>query len=75
MEGGSNDKTQGKQKKDGPRPSSRIDHTYYDYSTRHLSELLSPAELENFSEDGQKLKGRITFPMKLYDIVSNPAYR
>jgi hypothetical protein len=75
VEGGNNDKNQYKKKKSGPTPSSLIDHTYYDYSTRQLSELLSPTELENFSKDGQRLKGRITFPTKLYDVISNPVYR
>jgi hypothetical protein len=53
--------------------SSLIDHTYYDFSTRELSELLPPGPRRNASDDRQK--GRITFPMKLHAIVSNPKYR
>ena len=74
MEGGDNDEDPGKKQKKPPTPSSRIDHTYVDYSTRQLSELLPPQALED-TEDGLKRKGRITFPMKLHDIVSNPKYR
>ncbi|KAL7504560.1 hypothetical protein ACHAXN_002672 [Cyclotella atomus] len=47
--------------------SSLVDHTYYDYSTHELSELLPTSEV--------KQKGRVTFPMKLHAIVSNPEYR
>jgi hypothetical protein len=74
MEGGDNDEDPGKKQKKPPTPSSRIDHTYVDYSTRQLSELLPPQALED-TEDGLKRKGRITFPVKLHDIVSNPKYR
>ena len=74
MEGGDNDEDPGKKQKKPPTPSSRIDHTYFDYSTRQLSELLPPQALED-TEDGLKRKGRITFPVKLHDIVSNPKYR
>eukprot|EP00956_Cyclotella_meneghiniana_P017621 scaffold28922_cov64-Cyclotella_meneghiniana.AAC.2 len=53
--------------------STIIDHTYYDYSTRELSELLPPDSRRNAADDRQK--GRVTFPMKLHNIVSNPKYR
>jgi len=46
-----------------------IDHTYYDYSTRELSEVLP-----NNDDSDEKPKGRVTFPMKLHAIMSNPNY-
>ncbi|KAL3787279.1 hypothetical protein HJC23_004153 [Cyclotella cryptica] len=62
MDDGNEDRDRDKKRKKGWRKSSRIDHTYYDFSTRELN-----------SADEQK--GRVTFPMKLHGIVSNPAYR
>ena len=60
-------------KKKTATKSTIIDHTYYDYSTRELSELLPPDSRRNAANDRQK--GRVTFPMKLHNIVSNPKYR
>jgi hypothetical protein len=47
--------------------SSLVDHTYYDYSTHELSEILSTAEV--------KQKCRVTFPVKLHAIISKPEYK
>lgn len=60
-----------RKRKQNTMKSSRIDHTYYDYSTRHLSELLPPEKMQAADDK----KGRVTFPMKLHGIVSNPKYR
>lgn len=46
--------------------SSRIDHTYYDHSTRPLSEFIDVDE---------KRSKRISFPMKLHAILSKVEYR
>lgn len=69
MDGG--DDHDKKRKKGSAIKSSRIDHTYYDYSTRQLSELLPPEKIYALGDK----KGRTTFPMKLHAIVSDPKYR
>ena len=61
-----------KKRKKSFTKSSQVDHTYYDYSTRELSELLPPESTRNANS---KQKGRVTFPMKLHAIISNPKYR
>ncbi|KAL3772887.1 hypothetical protein ACHAWO_009640 [Cyclotella atomus] len=48
--------------------SNLVDHTYYDYSTFELHELLH-------GRAGAEQKGRVTFPMKLHVIISKPEYR
>lgn len=52
--------------------SALIDHTYYDFSTRELSELIPLDSTRNVK---YKQKDRVTFPMKLHAIISNPRYR
>lgn len=67
------DKNEDKKRKKSPATrSSLIDHTYYDFSTRELSELLP--ESKNNSDDSKE-KGRVTFPMKLHEIISKPEHR
>ena len=56
-----------KEKKGKKRPIKKtpIDHTYCDHSTLALSALLPE----------QIIPSRITFPMKLHSIISNPEYK
>lgn len=66
------DKNEDKKRKKSPATrSSLIDHTYYDFSTRELSELLP----ESKNNSDSKEKGRVTFPMKLHEIISKPEHR
>lgn len=62
-----------KKRKKNTTKSSQIDHTYYDYSTRELSEVLPPKSTRNANYKQQK--ERVTFPMKLHAIISNPKYK
>ena len=67
MNNNNNDKSKRGRKK-APK-GTLIDHTYYDYSTRELSELLPEHDSD------EKPKGRVTFPVKLHAIVSSPNYQ
>lgn len=64
-----NAKSKGGMKKKASK-GTLIDHTYYDFSTRELSELL-PDE----ADSDEKPIGRVTFPMKLHAILSGPNYQ
>ena len=61
-----------RKRKKSSTKSSQVDHTYYDYSTRDLSEVLPSESTRNAN---YKQKGRVTFPMKLHAIISNPKYK
>lgn len=63
MDGNAAESKGGKGKTKPAVKSSRVDHTYFDYSTRHVSELIDGNEKKN---------KRVTFPMKLHAIISNP---
>ena len=68
----------------GKSKATVIDHTYYDWSRHHISELMG-AEDSVDTEDSygsgpspKKKKydsNRKTFPMILHEVLSNPAYR
>lgn len=51
---------------------SFVDHTYSDYSCFELDEV--EGKQGGRSRGGQGKRGKLTFPEKLYDIVSNPKY-
>ncbi|KAL3794218.1 hypothetical protein ACHAWO_006462 [Cyclotella atomus] len=64
QDGSAMNSTQGEEKKRrrNTGKSVIVDHTYSDYSTYELS-------------ISEKRKGRVTFPMKLHAIISNPEYQ
>ena len=66
-----NDNNNDRSKRGSKKACNRtlIDHTYYDYSTRDLSELLPD------HDTCEKQTRRVTFPMKLHAILSGPDYR
>jgi hypothetical protein len=64
QDGSAMNSTQGEEKKRRRKTGKSVivDHTYSDYSTYELS-------------ISEKRKGRVTFPMKLHAIISNPEYQ
>ena len=70
MNSKNNDKSKSKRGKSKTSKGTLIDHTYYDYSTSELSELLPDK-----NDSDQKPSNRVTFPMKLHTILSSTNYQ